>query len=73
MSISTWLIIGNPPVRAVGQSRFGFLPAGFRAEACFGMDRQGQGRSGGYRTFMAFRVKERTVFVYGFAKNALCR
>ena len=31
--------------------------------------RQGQGRSGGYRTLMAFRVNERTVFVYGFAKN----
>jgi len=31
--------------------------------------RQGQGRSGGYRTLMAFRAKERTVFVYGFAKN----
>lgn len=31
--------------------------------------RQGQGRSGGYRTLMAFRAKERTVFVYGFPKN----
>jgi hypothetical protein len=31
--------------------------------------RPGQGRSGGYRTLMAFRAKERTVFVYGFPKN----
>ena len=31
--------------------------------------RQGQGRSGGYRTLMAFHAKERTVFVYGFPKN----
>ena len=31
--------------------------------------RQGQGRSGGYRTFMAFRAKERAVFIYGFAKS----
>ena len=31
--------------------------------------RPGQGRSGGYRTLMAFRSKARTVFVYGFAKN----
>lgn len=31
--------------------------------------RPGQGRSGGYRSLMAFRSKHRTVFVYGFAKN----
>jgi hypothetical protein len=31
--------------------------------------RTGQGRSGGYRTLMAFRSKERTIFVYGFAKS----
>lgn len=31
--------------------------------------RQGQGRSGGYRTLMAFRAGARTVFVYGFAKS----
>jgi len=31
--------------------------------------RQGQGRSGGYRVLLAFRDKERTIFVYGFAKN----
>jgi hypothetical protein len=31
--------------------------------------RQGQGRSGGYRTLIAFRFKHRAVFVYGFAKS----
>lgn len=31
--------------------------------------RQGQGRSGGYRTLMAFRAGARTVFLYGFAKS----
>jgi hypothetical protein len=31
--------------------------------------RKGQGKSGGYRTLMAFRSKQRTVFVYGFAKS----
>jgi hypothetical protein len=31
--------------------------------------RQGQGRSGGYRVLLAFRDKERTIFVYGFAKS----
>lgn len=31
--------------------------------------RQGQGRSGGYRTIIAFRFKDRAVFLYGFAKS----
>jgi hypothetical protein len=31
--------------------------------------RQGQGRSGGYRTIIAYRAKERAVFLLGFAKN----
>lgn len=29
----------------------------------------GRGRSGGYRTIVAFRTAERSVFLYGFAKN----
>jgi hypothetical protein len=31
--------------------------------------RPGQGRSGGYRTLIAFRSGDRAVFVFGFAKN----
>lgn len=31
--------------------------------------RAGQGRSGGYRVIVAYRVKNRAVFLYGFAKN----
>jgi hypothetical protein len=31
--------------------------------------RQGQGRSGGYRTMIAYRAKERAVFLFGFAKS----
>ena len=31
--------------------------------------RAGQGRSGGYRTIVAYRAKQRAVFLYGFAKN----
>jgi len=31
--------------------------------------RQGKGRSGGYRTIIAYRVKDRAVFLYGFAKS----
>jgi hypothetical protein len=31
--------------------------------------RQGRGRSGGYRTIVAFRVNDRAVFRYGFAKS----
>lgn len=31
--------------------------------------RQGQGRSGGYRTLIAFRSGDFAVFMFGFAKN----
>jgi hypothetical protein len=31
--------------------------------------RPGQGKSGGYRVIIAFRSKQRAVFVFGFAKN----
>jgi hypothetical protein len=31
--------------------------------------RQGQGRRGGYRTLMAFRAGDQTIFLYGFAKS----
>ena len=31
--------------------------------------RSGGGRSGGYRTLIAFHAKQRSVFLYGFAKS----
>jgi hypothetical protein len=31
--------------------------------------RRGKGRSGGYRMLIAYRLKDRAVFLYGFAKN----
>ena len=31
--------------------------------------RTGQGRSGGYRMLIAYRFRDRSVFLYGFAKN----
>ena len=31
--------------------------------------RSGQGRSGGFRVLVAYRVKLRSVFIFGFAKN----
>ena len=31
--------------------------------------RPGQGRSGGYRTIIAWRAKNRSIFVYAFAKS----
>lgn len=31
--------------------------------------RTGEGKSGGFRTILAYREEERTVFLYGFAKN----
>jgi hypothetical protein len=33
--------------------------------------RKGQGRSGGFRTLIAYRSAERSVFVFGFAKSEL--
>jgi hypothetical protein len=31
--------------------------------------RQGQGRSGGYRMLVGYRIKDRAIFILGFAKN----
>ena len=31
--------------------------------------RQGAGKSGGFRTILAYQEAERTIFLYGFAKN----
>jgi hypothetical protein len=31
--------------------------------------RSGEGRSGGFRTIIAWRAKDRSIFVYAFAKN----
>jgi hypothetical protein len=33
--------------------------------------RAGKGRSGGYRTLIAYRSKSRAIFMFGFAKNEL--
>lgn len=33
--------------------------------------RRGQGRSGGYRAIVAYRVGQRAVFLFGFAKSKL--
>jgi len=33
------------------------------------IERQGQGKRGGYRTIMLYRSQERAFFVYGFAKS----
>lgn len=33
--------------------------------------RRGQGRSGGFRTIIAFKTGERSVFLFGFAKNEM--
>ena len=32
--------------------------------------RPGKGKSGGFRTLIAYKVKARAVFLYGFAKSA---
>ncbi len=33
--------------------------------------RAGQGRSGGYRTILAYRIGDRAVFLFGFAKHRM--
>ena len=33
--------------------------------------RPGKGRSGGYRTLIAYRTETRAIFIYGFAKSAM--
>ena len=33
------------------------------------LPRPGSGRSGGYRTIVAYRASQRSVFLYGFAKS----
>ena len=33
--------------------------------------RKGQGKRGGYRTLLAFRLNDRAIFLYGFAKNEM--
>ena len=33
--------------------------------------RQGEGKSGGYRTLLYYRIGHRAVFAFGFAKNAM--
>lgn len=35
------------------------------------MARPGQGRSGGFRTILAYRAGDRAVFLYGFAKGRM--
>jgi len=34
--------------------------------------REGKGKSGGYRTLVAYRKGERSVFLFGFAKSETC-
>jgi hypothetical protein len=33
------------------------------------MAKEGRGKSGGYRTLLAFKQGNRAIFIYGFAKN----
>ena len=33
------------------------------------IQRQGKGKSSGFRTIVVYRVKERVIFLYGFGKN----
>jgi hypothetical protein len=55
---------------AIGRAERGLIDA----DLCGGLikqrvARQGKGRSGGYRTIIAYRAKHRAVFLLGFAKS----
>jgi hypothetical protein len=56
--------------RAIGRVEAGLLDADLGSGLVKQrLARAGQGKSGGYRTVIAFRRGERAVFLYGFAKN----
>ncbi len=63
-------ITDNSLLDAIGRAERGLIDADLGG--CLikqRVARQGQGRSGGYRTIIAFRAKGRAVFLYCFAKN----
>jgi hypothetical protein len=45
------------------------MPSTTKAASTASCARLGGGRSGGYRTVIAYRASQRSVFLYGFAKS----
>ena len=63
--------IGDSPLRdAISRAQGGFVDADLGSGVIKQrVARPGQGRSGGYRTLIAFRSQLRSVFLFGFAKS----
>ncbi|QMW22843.1 type II toxin-antitoxin system RelE/ParE family toxin [Sandaracinobacteroides saxicola] len=63
--------IGNEALRlAVEQAEAGLIDANLGSGVIKQrVARQGEGKSGGYRTILFFRQGEYAIFVFGFAKN----
>lgn len=63
--------IGDAALRdAISQAERGLISAALGGDLIKQrIARSGEGKSGGYRTLIAFRTKHRAVFLYGFAKN----
>ena len=55
---------------AIARAERGLIDAGLGAGLIKQrVARKGQGRSGGFRTVIAYRAGERSVYIYGFAKS----
>ena len=63
--------IGNLQLReAVERARRGLIDADLGGGIIKQrVAREGQGRSGGFRVIVAFRSRDRAIFIYGFAKS----
>ena len=63
--------VGDPALcDAVGRAENGLIDADLGGHVIKQrVARPGQGRSGGYRTLIAYRSQTRAIFTFGFAKN----
>ena len=59
----------NRLCEAIARAECGSVDADLGANLIKQRVRPGGGRSGGYRTVIAYRVSQRSVFLYGFAKS----
>ena len=59
-------------LEAIDRARQGLIDADLGANLIKQrIARPGEGRSGGYRTIIAYRENQRSVFLFGFAKNEM--
>jgi hypothetical protein len=63
--------VGDPALcEAIARAESGLVDADLGGQVIKQrVARPGQGRSGGYRTLIAYRSRSRAIFMFGFAKN----